>query len=254
MLRKKRFWVTVVLVACFAVALVPLGPSVLADGSDANEGQAYAVVNGAEVPIAIGDVIATGKSCPDGSCDIPRTQIKFKGTEDGNVNIIATVMENCELVVSDIKFDKGAIPSDDVAIAAIKPAEKDSRAIYNYRGWVKSEYNCPFGMDLSSVWAEMKYYDNGTSVYSGYDRVNWQATAFDFKCTGWGWYWWPYGPSSVYTATYGNFEFISWGWWKHYHKAKFIGYPNGGYTMIWTQSGSTVPGGYWAHSGSRITL
>ena len=96
----------------------------------------------------------------------------------------------------------------------------------------------------------MTYSDDGATVYYGRYTFNECYALPDGWRNNWcAAYWWPYGWDSVYTNTEGEFEYAG-GHWRHYHKAQFDGWP-GGWNAWCSQSGGTVPFGWWTCQGSR---
>lgn len=253
----KRLLLLVILAVCLAHVLFSVGLSIQADEINAIEGQAYAIVDGTEVPLELGTVIATGSMCPDGTCDIPRTAVVFKGTKDSPnyVSFIATVTPTCELVMTDITFEQDGSPDDGIATDAIYSEGKGSRTVYDIRGWAKSEYNDFIGLDISWVRAEMKHKDNLTSVYGGYDLANNYGHMFHFKCLYAYGYWYPYGDFGFVLASQnGVFELIAGGHYHHAHLAHYKAWPNLIFELTWYYSGNPVPGGEWRFAGGRDIL
>jgi len=266
----RRYIFTVAII--FGLSAVLLATGLAAAQGAGSSGHAYAIVNGGKASIATGQIIASGKLLPDGRCEMPDLKLVGEGSNNSppHGSIAVRVTHDCKLVVTDITFDHDATPPEksstgtDVAIANPVEVSLDKAGsvptdgvgtltIMHYRGWAESEYNDIVGIDLTKVYASMKYYDNGSSVYGGHEPVNYCSwTADGWRCVSCSMAWSPTGPSYVWTNTQGTFEWIG-GLWPHWHLAQYVGSP-GSYSWGCMHTGSTVPGGYWKCEGGRQTL
>lgn len=155
-------------------------------------------------------------------CEMPETTISGRLTEQqGEKSVTLLLQPDCSISVE-------TVTQTSSVKAAAKSTDADSDATL-YFGMAKSELNDFIWIDLTSVYAEMKYYDYGNMVAAGYDPNNWCRVFPD------GWYvvscsptWWPYGPSSVYIKTEGVFDHHIIQPARHWQMAKFYAGPGWG--------------------------
>jgi len=254
------------------IALAMTRP-VMAQEGEPEQGYAYAIVNGAELPLAPGMVIATGELRSGGICSMPLVRLVGGGTMEGpsHGTILVHITPNCSLIVKEVTFDQKSMPPARPSpkakgVRVVEPIVHDlspnnspsenvaTSNVSHFLGWAESEYNDVVGIDLTRVHAEMKYFDNGTQVYGGHDPYNECYAFWDgwriLSCAA---HWWPNGPNYVYTNTEGEFEWL-FGQYRHWHKAQYDGWPNGVHQWWCDHRGNTVPGGYWKCEGGRQTL
>lgn len=174
-------------------------------------------VNGQEVQVLEGQIVAVGTPVDVNGelwCDFPRISI---GTENGpdvvEAEVVATITEDCEFVISSIDRQTGT---------SFSPAST------RYRGgsWV-GLYDVINALLLES-YADKHYYDYGNSVSGGH-----QNYTYCYKKPWWNlnwsrWNWGPNGPGSVWI-------------WKMCNGSAF------GYTVTLNATFYGWPGGAWDH-------
>lgn len=245
------------------IALATTGSALARDGQEPV--RAFATVNGTEVPLVVGMVIAKGTLRTDGVCNIPMVTVgaRVSNAVPTHARITVETTSNCEMVVKEIVFDQSAspsLPAGKMKLAeptVVAPSIDGGPAVHvgilatSYRVWGESVYRDPVRIPLTSVHGELSYYDDGSQVYGGYNRSNycwwlpdgWSNTSCYYT-------WDPNGPSSVYSQTDGSFQWTG-GLWPHWHWVKALGYPNNEWGVGCQTQGDTVPGGLWTCDGGR---
>ncbi len=151
----------------------------------------------------------------DGLCYLPHTRLSGQLVGEKNAGRIQVLIgADCSITVVAVEFATKKL--------IVPPPTATERF-----GWAKSELNDFVGIDLASVYVEMSYWDNGTSVYGGHDE--------DYECDyPFGWYqescnswWWPHGTPEVYIRAEGEFDHHTLDA-DHWQEAKFIGTPGKG--------------------------
>lgn len=247
-----RNW-AILSIVVLLMALSGSARDVSAANRTAGEGPS-AVINGREVPVTTGTVIATGERTANQACNFAPMRVGQRGgSDDPPSEIVMRVTEDCEMVVDAININP-AMPApaqrpDDPSRTAPTSDVGIQSHIVTRLGTAYSTYNDKVGIDLTYAYAEMSFYDDGSRVYSGYNQWHECYVAPDgweeHSCSG---NWSPNGPSVVWVNTAGNFDWVS-GTYPHWQKAQFEGYPAAGYYYWCDQSGSLVPYGYWSCSG-----
>ena len=252
-LARRGCYPAVLSIVAMLAALSGLSSNVSAANRVVSEG-ASAVINGREVPVTTGTVIAAGERTANQACNFAPMRVGQRGgSDDPPAEIVMRVTEGCQMVVDAINLNPP------VPAAAQRPNDPSSAAstgevgvqshIVTRLGTAYSTYNDKWGIDLTYTYAEMSFYDDGSRVYAGYNQWRDCYAAPDgweqHSCSG-GWN--PNGSSVVWVNTSGNFDWVS-GTYPHWQKAQFEGYPAAGYYYWCDQSGSLAPGGYWSCSG-----
>ena len=260
--------VTLALVAMFTV--IAFASIANADGPDPDdtpterdtepaphttESSATLTMGGVTIPIEEGyrmspeQAIAHGAKRSEEGCDLPQTFLSGRLTATSNVgHITAVIGTDCSITISEIAFTQQEASEADASGNSIQQNSTGT----HYEGWAKSELNDFVGIDLTSTYAEMHYYDNGTSVYGGHDPehdcdVFWYPFGwYEVSCDA---YWWPHGPSSVYIRQEGVFDHHTIRNARHWQMARFYAAPGWG-DYECGHSGS-VPGPvHWDCDGS----
>ncbi len=171
------------------------------------------------IPATVGQRISGATAIGAGAvlsaegCEMPVTTISGQMSEQGEGSITLLFQPDCSISVE-------AVSHTPSVTAAAKSDEDDDATLYF--GMAKSELNDFIWIDLTAVYASMKYYDYGNMVAAGFDATNWCRIFPD------GWYviscdttWWPYGPTSVYNKTEGTFDHLYIQPARHWQMARF---------------------------------
>ena len=91
--------------------------------------RAFAVMNGIERPIQVGDVVAQGTlvgSGADASCDIPEASYGLAGRSEGRASITLQITADCQLVVASIDVARDELQGTTSALDSMHPHAADS--------------------------------------------------------------------------------------------------------------------------------
>lgn len=216
----------------------------------ATEG-AFIEIGGVRSPIQTGyriessDAVTIGAEIAEDGCLLPEIHIGGRLTPTSNSgHIVASIGVDCSISITDITVSS--------LTTSASTGSRSSDGATRYKGWAKSELNDPIDIDLTSTYARMYYYDDGSTVYGGHNKK--------LKCGYFpdGWYviscngsWWPTGPNSVYIKLEGEFDhhFISPA--RHWQMAKFRAEPGYG-TYTCGHSGRVLGPVHWKCSGSKF--
>jgi hypothetical protein len=251
--------------------------------------RAFVEVNGVRSAISVGDVILPPTPKVDGKCNLP--PLKLIGEADSSVTsgrIGVDIRGNCSVVVTNISFGNDPPPPsrpNGYDVKEVPPEVKPlngprsqaptvhprssgfarlpfapsvveaSHITTHYRGYARSNLEDPINIPLTYTLAVMSYYDNGVEVWGGHDPIN--------QC-GWfpdGWRnlwcsaaWWPYGTSSVYTNTEGQFDHSLISGSQHWQKAQFDAWPDTFWNYTCWHTGNPPGPVHWACYGNRVTI
>lgn len=228
------------LTIAFGLSIMPL--SGLAEQSEVHisQYQAVTMTEDGAINVAVGSVIGRGSkriSVVDGreyaECQLPDVSIGGRGhlSNDEHAEVVVRISNDCELIVESVTV------KEEASTLEARLASDTYRAAY-------SQYRDVAHLQLTGVYAEMKWYWNGSSV-SGISHMNGIHQEFpDGWSNNWfNWDWGLTGAANVWAQ--GNFEFW-FGSYNHTHKATLWGYGDGTWFNMCFTSGGTVPGGSWA--------
>ena len=242
-----------------AVSALTLTGTVSAEGSHGQYpdlGSLYSQVDGVSTPIAVGSTVAVGELKPSGpgsaddECSFGTVKVGAVGDRYSQPSeIVIRVTEDCRMVVQSVTESR-RIPTGPPPIVSTSEASLFATSTL---GVAYSTYNDFIGIDLTYVYAELTYLDDGSSVYGGYNEWHECYTppggwSQRYCYTAWS----PGGPSEVWSWTLGGFQYAG-GNWLHEHQAEYDGWPGGGYNYWCSHSGSLVPRGEWDCDGGRYT-
>ncbi len=247
---------TIGLVTLLAVLCV-FGSIASADSSD-NNGKdrptAIVIMNGKSFTLPEN---ASGKSL--GRADGPiKVIIRGQAGEDP-VDVCIEASEDGVLTATVRKAIRDS-EADEVKSITVKPKisngniEKDVSAATapNRYGWAKSWIECPAGIHNCRVEANMKYYDNGSTVGSGQDGKCKASTSYfmwNIENGPWG-YWNPNGPSMVWINSHAEFDSPAPGDQHHTQMCQFHGFAGGTSSSI--HSIDQVPGLHTFHGSHDV--
>lgn len=233
---KKVLSIALTLLVCASTSLIGSPSRGQAQGSTATA----SVGEGSEFAVSEGSVIAQGEAYVEGDsamCLMPKTSLILTGdvtvAENG---IIATVTDSCELVVTSIWQT---------------PADSSSTLLSTrYQSGGGYKHLDVIGLVLTMTYADMYYYDDGSSVYSGSNANPWCHVALDGWGTNWSaWDWNPMGYSSVSIWNECNFDF--YGSYNHTLDVSVYSWPGNAYNVYCDHWGSTAPGGQFSCEGAH---
>ena len=209
------------IVIAMLVALM-IGGVVYADGPPAEEGVTL-MMGGVQKPVRVGEVVypASSRSVPSGSppgtpahCNIPELDLTVSASS-GISGITLTLSNDCAISVTEI--------------ARSGDAEVYDTAEIRYEGWVKSELNDPWGIDLAAIRSRVEYTDFGDYLASASGAFA-HCTVFGYQ-HGWRLVNCQWTSSAnrnrVVVQGVGNYTHIMWPQMAHWQEATFEGYPGG---------------------------
>lgn len=171
------------------------------------------------------------------ACELPQASIGGRGTAEitERVEIRVEVTDDCVMILESVTKREAR---DDSSIG-MTASGSDFRS-------AASEYEDCCWLPLTTVWAEMTWHWNGSTV----DWVSPYDAGWIVFPDGWGnnWFDWDlYLSSAANIWAEGNFDWF-FGSYNHTHRVTLWGYGDGSWFHMCFTSGGTVPAGKWVCS------
>ncbi len=227
----------------------------------AQDDAVVAQVDDAEFAVAPGDTIVQGTLVVDGdtkTCIIPEVTISASGDDGSTPNAVVEteLTQDCREVVTAIGYFGGPFEANGEGQPGGRWGETTAEtsqvsgmkrallraAVIRYRSGGWHDHKDVLGIVLTESYADMSYYDNGSSVYGGHNPLTFCWNALDGWYGNWSaWNWGPNGPSSVWIWKMCNFSWIG-GTYTDTLLVEVYSWPGNRYGVYCSHWGSFVPG------------
>lgn len=215
-----------------AATLLLLEPSF--STGQGEESTAVAIIDGKEVPVKTGDVIAEGTTTEDGNCAVEYAVMTKPAREHRSSTIEVTSTPDCQIVVSKVVFEEHPRTDvgppeggtsrlvDPVVDPSFDPKSIPEAPVSKRRG-VAEAFHLPWdtlvhqtqhtfkeqvGIPVTRVTARVRYDDDWHVVENGRMPFNqcWWRSLTQWQNNSCNAYWGPSGPDIMYNITLGNFS------------------------------------------------
>ena len=193
--------------------------------------------------IAATDVIGAGAVYNTDNCTFPEGKIEVHNVKSMSVEV--TLNDDCSVEVVVVKMAP-------VTTSSITNSWTKNPQEQRYQGWTKSELNDFAGIDLTTVRAQMDYFDDNETVYGGRDaeldcdNFDWYQGSWEIEsCT---YSWSTIGPDDVRITGEGEFTH-SLSAYDHWQTARFWGQPGAVGSHECGHSSNNIIGTHWKCTG-----